>query len=112
MLLFLPPLLQFVSDFDADFDDLTTLPVVVTNVGRFSVQFENVSVSGAPFSIKENRCTGALAPGHVCKVLIQFSPKQPGNSSGKVRFTDTARRSPQSILLFGRASEERRWPKN
>ncbi len=102
-LLFLPPALYFASDFDADFDDVTTLPVVVTNVGKFTVQFENVSVSGQPFSIKENRCTGSLAPGHVCKALIQFKPKQTGNFTGKLTFTDTAKGSPQSIPLYGRA---------
>jgi hypothetical protein len=92
-----------VSDFDGDFDDLTLLPVVVTNVSKFAVQFENVSVSGPPFSIKENRCTGSLAPGHVCKVLVQFNPKQLGNFSGKLTFTDTAKGSPQSIPLYGKA---------
>jgi hypothetical protein len=92
-----------VSDFDEDFDDVTTLPVVVTDVGKFTVQFEKVSVSGSPFSIKENRCTGSLAPGHVCKVLIQFSPKQTGNFTGKLTFTDTAKGSPQSIPLYGKA---------
>ncbi len=102
-LLILPPFLQFVSDFDGDFDDLTLLPVVVTDVSKFTVQFEKVSVSGAPFSIKENRCTGSLAPGHVCKVLIQFSPKQSGNFTGKLTFTDTAKGSPQSIPLYGKA---------
>jgi hypothetical protein len=103
----LPPFLQFASDFDKDFDDLVTLPVVVTNVSRFNVQFENVSVSGPPFSIKNNQCTGILAPLHICTVVVQFSPKQVGKFTATLMFTDTAIGGSQSIPLYGTASKER-----
>jgi Putative Ig domain len=97
---FLPPFLQFTSD-------LTTLPVIAVNVSRYSVQFNNVTVSGPPFSIKNNYCTDTLAPLHVCSVVIQFTPTQVGNFSGQLTFTDTAAGSPQSIPLYGTAFQKK-----
>ena len=87
--------------------DLTTLPVMVTDVSSLSVQFENVSVIGPPFSIKKSQCIGTLAPSHVCTAVIQFSPKQPGKFSGALTFTDTANGSPNPFRCTERLPKTR-----
>jgi hypothetical protein len=38
-------------------------------------------------------------------VGVQFSPNQPGQFSGTLTFTDTAKGSPQTVWLYGTAKK-------
>jgi len=80
--------------------------VVATNVSPVGVAFENVTVSGSPFSITSNQCKGTLAPLRLCAVTVQFSPKQTGQFKGKLTFTDTAVGDPQTVPLYGTATKD------
>jgi hypothetical protein len=42
IMLIILPYLEFVTDFDSDLDDLTTFPVLVTDISKFNVQFTSV----------------------------------------------------------------------
>jgi len=88
-------------------DDKPSLPVLVTDISQFSVQFKSVTVSGPPFSIKKNQCKGTLGPLRLCTVIIQFGPKHEGKFNGTLTFTDTADGSPQTVPLYGTTFRDR-----
>jgi hypothetical protein len=100
-LLFLPPRLVFA----AQAGQKISRPVFVTDISRFSVEFEAVTASGATFSISRNRCWPLLAPLRTCEVDVQFSPTKAGQFSGMLTFTDTAKGSPQTVPLYGEAKK-------
>jgi hypothetical protein len=82
--------------------------VFVTDISRFNVEFEDVTVSGPAFSIEKNHCWPSLASLHTCEVDVQFSPAEAGQFSGMLTFTDTAKGSPQTVPLYGQAKKGRK----
>jgi len=96
-LLFIPPSLVFAAQPGGK----PSLPVLVTDISRSNVEFTKETVSGPPFSISKNQCTGILSPLRTCVVTIQFSPSQAGQFNGKLTFADTAEGSPQTVWLYG-----------
>jgi kumamolisin len=103
-LLFLPPRLIFA----VQAGQKISLPVFVTDISRFNVEFEDVTVSGPAFSIEKNHCWPSLASLHTCEVDVQFSPAEAGQFSGMLTFTDTAKGSPQTVPLYGQAKKGRK----
>jgi hypothetical protein len=66
------------------------------------ILIQHVGVAGAgDFDVAHNQCSGVLRPGLQCKVLLTFSPIQPGLRQGFLLIFANASNSPQSITLSG-----------
>jgi hypothetical protein len=92
-----PPALVFAAQSGGH----SSLPVLVTNVSRFNVSFDIVMTTGAPFSLRNNRCRGTLQPLRSCSLLVEFSPSRNGLYDGLLTFTDSAEGDPQTVHLHG-----------
>jgi probable HAF family extracellular repeat protein len=73
--------------------------VSVLNTTSTFVTISNVSVDGS--FVITNHCPGLIEPGQVCRIQVQFKPKQKGQATGKLTLTDSARNSPQVVSLSG-----------
>lgn len=84
--------------------------VTVINSGNAPLIFTSIAVTGPSSSefffntALSQGCNprgGSLAPGAGCQVEVRFVPKQEGNASASLTFTDNAPNSPQSAPLSG-----------
>jgi hypothetical protein len=81
----------------------TSTPMVaqMTNAGTTPVTISSVTVSGAPFKITNNACTGSLAAGAQCKISTSFTPTAENPVTGTISIVDSASSKPQVIELSG-----------
>jgi hypothetical protein len=77
--------------------------VTVSNVGNNPVSFNAASMLGSGFQVT-NGCTGSLAPGLACNVVVSFQPVTGGAISASYILNDSDSSSPQIISLSGTAS--------
>lgn len=78
------------------------LPAVVTNIGDLPLTVRSATVSGAPFGIASDACTGrTVGPGQACTVHVRFSPTAAGDAAGQLVLADDAGDSPQRLSLTG-----------
>jgi hypothetical protein len=81
----------------------TSAPMVaqMTNAGTTPITISSVTVSGAPFKITHNACTGSLAAGAQCKISTSFTPTAENPVIGTLSIVDSASSKPQVIELTG-----------
>lgn len=75
--------------------------VNVTNTGTTSLTPATPQLAGA-FTLSNNLCTSALAPGATCQVMVAFAPAALGASTGSITLTDTGDVVTASATLSGR----------
>jgi hypothetical protein len=97
--------------FEAVAVGLTTTPQTITleSQDREELEIEDISstpVDGAPFQVIGGSCHEgeSLAPGKTCTIEVVMAPTVPGLFQSKLKITDTAPDSPQSIKLEGTAT--------
>jgi hypothetical protein len=82
--------------------------VTLTNVGGADLTIDGAAVTGtdaASFLASDDTCGGqGLATGQSCTVRVRFRPLGAGDKTARLRFTDSATDSPQSVLLSGAAT--------
>lgn len=77
--------------------------ITVSNPGGkngMAVTFEEPSTQG-DFSVGQNTCTGTLAPGKKCSMMVTFIPTGLGARLGMLSIWNNAANSPQRIALGG-----------
>jgi kumamolisin len=83
--------------------------VTVTNSGNATLTISTIAVSG-DFALKTLKASktvtpcvngSTLAAGKTCEISVTFTPKQKGDRTGDVTFTDNAPDSPQQVSLTG-----------
>jgi hypothetical protein len=79
----------------------TPMVAQMTNAGTTPVTISSVTVSGAPFKITHNACTGSLAAGAQCKISTSFAPTAENPVIGTLSIVDNASSKPQVIELSG-----------
>ena len=79
-----------------------TVKVTVTNTSGASVNISSFAASGS-FSASSGKpaCSGSLAAGAKCTLILTFSPVVPGSVTGALTINDTASNSPQTQELAG-----------
>jgi Galactose oxidase, central domain/Kelch motif len=80
------------------------LTVTATNKSRSAAITFSSIVASAPFEIQTDGCSGApLDAGKSCELLVRFHPTSVGQVKDKkgLRFTDSAKNSPQHVALEG-----------
>jgi Cep192 domain 4/Beta-propeller repeat len=78
----------------------TTDPKTVTLFNKNPMAMDlTVGISG-PFTIVNN-CPSSLPGGGTCQVEVAFAPTTTDKVQGALTFTDTAKKSPQSVKLIG-----------
>jgi hypothetical protein len=79
--------------------------VTLTNVGGTALTVSGVALSGtdaSSFLTRSDTCTGkTLATGQSCSAQVRFRPLGTGVKTARLRFTDSAADSPQSVALSG-----------
>lgn len=76
--------------------------VVITNSGTANMTISSAALSGTPFTISTNGCSGVtLTVGNNCTVSLTYHPTASGRSSGTLTFTDNASPSTQTVTLNG-----------
>ena len=79
------------------------LPTTLTNHQKTPLTISSISIIGtnsADFS-QTNNCPSSVAAGATCTFTVTFSPRASGIRSGRLRVTDNAVSSPQSVALSG-----------
>jgi hypothetical protein len=74
---------------------VTNVSGAAVNISSFAASGMFSAISGAP------ACSGSLAAGAHCVLLLSFSPVTPGAETGAVTISDSASNSPQSLKLSG-----------
>ena len=75
---------------------------VVQNAGDAAVSIGVVGVSGAPFAIGDEDCSGAtLDPGMTCAIAVSFAPIVTGAASGALTIDSDAPEGIVTVLLSG-----------
>jgi Abnormal spindle-like microcephaly-assoc'd, ASPM-SPD-2-Hydin len=80
----------------------SNVKVTVTNTSGAAVTMSGFSASGT-FAASSGTppCSGSLAAGANCSLLLSFSPVAPGSVTGAVTVSDNATDSPQTLKLTG-----------
>jgi hypothetical protein len=79
-----------------------SVKVTVTNISGVAVSISNFAASGTfAASSGTPACSGILAAGANCVLLLCFSPVIPGASTGALTINDSASNSPQTLKLIG-----------
>jgi hypothetical protein len=80
-----------------------TKTITITNSGNGSTYFYNVDISGAPFTIVSENCSGkSIAPGKSCDIVVAFDPKAKGAFTGTLKlWSNSGSYRPLTISLSG-----------
>jgi hypothetical protein len=65
------------------------LTLKITNVGVAAFSVSGISVTGSDFSQVSTTCSGSLAVGANCGIVVRFTPSTAGNRSGTLAFTSS-----------------------
>jgi Abnormal spindle-like microcephaly-assoc'd, ASPM-SPD-2-Hydin/HYDIN/CFA65/VesB-like, Ig-like domain/IPT/TIG domain/Cep192 domain 4 len=84
---------------------ITTTVVVVTNTGTADLHVSSAAVTGPPFSVVGDQCSGVpVAPNDSCSIFVRFAPTQVGLASDSLQISDDAEDSPQAVPMSGNAT--------
>ena len=79
--------------------------MTLTNVGGADLTVTGTAITGtdaASFPASDDTCAGhVLTTGQSCTVGVRFRPLGAGGKEARLRFTDSATDSPQSVALTG-----------
>jgi hypothetical protein len=79
--------------------------ITVTNTGGRPLYISSVNFAGDDpddFSLDTDQCTGAtVAPRRACVIDVSFSPSSADDSNARLKLTDNAASSPQTVALTG-----------
>ncbi|MGA8865906.1 MAG: choice-of-anchor D domain-containing protein [Candidatus Sulfotelmatobacter sp.] len=79
-----------------------TMKITVTNSSGAAVTISSFAASGTfTASSGSPPCSGSLAAGGKCSVLLSFSPVVPGSINGALTINDSSSDSPQALKLSG-----------
>jgi Putative Ig domain/Abnormal spindle-like microcephaly-assoc'd, ASPM-SPD-2-Hydin/Transmembrane protein 131-like N-terminal len=80
----------------------STVKVTVTNTSGAAVNISSFAASGTFFASSGTpACSGSLAAGTKCVLLLTFSPVVPGSVTGALTLNDSGSNSPQTLKLIG-----------
>jgi hypothetical protein len=79
------------------------MSTTLTNRQKVALTITGISITGlnsADFS-QTNNCPSSVSAGGTCVITVTFTPQATGSRSAKVRVTDNASTSPQTVGLSG-----------
>ena len=81
----------------------TPLSTTLTNRQGTALTISNISITGMNSSdfMQTNNCPTSVSPGGSCTITVTFRPLATGTRTSKVKVTDSASTSPQSVVLSG-----------
>src|SRR5262249_40852732 len=80
----------------------TSLPKTFTLTNNQTVMLSSIGISTTgDFAVSATTCTTSLAAKGKCTISVVFKPTATGNRTGKLSVSDSAKNSPQTVVLSG-----------